>query len=280
MEKSAIVAIAKNEELYLQEWIDYHKNLGFDYIFICDNNDLDNDGQLNLIKRNNTKCIGINVRGREQLEKVGYQTGLYKFSYNYIKENYADVSWIAFLDVDEFLDLDGMKVNQFLNQDKFKDADLIHVNWMCYGDNELVHYDPRPVMERFTKPLPIDALYDTFYLNKGIYINKHVKSIVRVNDNFKEFHTPHTVIFKNECKCVNVAGKPVDNTEPWQTICYEGGHIKHFITKSTEEFKKRKCMDNNRADATFNSKRNEEVEHYFSINTKTFAKWNIFNNLS
>ena len=41
--QSCIVAIAKNEELYLEEWVKYHFNLGFDKIFICDNNDLDNN---------------------------------------------------------------------------------------------------------------------------------------------------------------------------------------------------------------------------------------------
>ena len=39
---SCIVAIAKNEEPYLKEWVEYHFALGFDKIIICDNNDVGN----------------------------------------------------------------------------------------------------------------------------------------------------------------------------------------------------------------------------------------------
>ena len=36
--KIALVTMAKDEDLYLQEWIDYHLKLGFDDIFIYQNN--------------------------------------------------------------------------------------------------------------------------------------------------------------------------------------------------------------------------------------------------
>ena len=37
--KVAIIAIAKNENLYINEWLDYHFKLGFDNIIICENDD-------------------------------------------------------------------------------------------------------------------------------------------------------------------------------------------------------------------------------------------------
>jgi hypothetical protein len=36
--KIALVCIAKDEDLYLQDWIDYHLKLGFDDIHIYQNN--------------------------------------------------------------------------------------------------------------------------------------------------------------------------------------------------------------------------------------------------
>lgn len=36
--KTALIAIAKNEDLYVQEWIDYHFKLGFDDIIVYQNN--------------------------------------------------------------------------------------------------------------------------------------------------------------------------------------------------------------------------------------------------
>ena len=37
MRRNAIVCIAKEEDHYIKEWIDYHKKLGFDHFFIYEN---------------------------------------------------------------------------------------------------------------------------------------------------------------------------------------------------------------------------------------------------
>ena len=207
------------------------------------------------------------------------QDGCYKFCYDYIRNHFPDIEWIAFIDIDEFLDFDSMSANQFLSQQKFADVDEIHLNWKCYGDNDLVHYDPRPVMERFTKPVPIDAMYSTKYMIKGTYLNSHVKSILRVNDKFVEFHTPHTAYLDNG-KCVNCEGILVDDKSPWQTITYNGGCVKHYITKSTEEFIKRKLKNNSRATDSLLSNYEDEITNYFNINTKTYSKMELIKSLT
>jgi hypothetical protein len=38
--KSLLCAIAKNEERYINEWVNYHYNLGFDKIVVYNNNDV------------------------------------------------------------------------------------------------------------------------------------------------------------------------------------------------------------------------------------------------
>ena len=101
-----------------------------------------------------------------------------------------------------------------------------------------------------------------------------MKSILRVNDRFKGFHTPHTAIFDN-CKCVDADGILNDCNSPWQTISYESACIKHYITKSTEEFIKRKLSNNTKADDVLNSIIDEEIENYFNINTKTYSKMKL-----
>ena len=37
--RTALIAIAKNEQLYIAEWIEYHLSLGFDRLIIADNDD-------------------------------------------------------------------------------------------------------------------------------------------------------------------------------------------------------------------------------------------------
>ena len=171
-----------------------------------------------------------------------------------------------------------MKANQFLAQQKFVDADLIHLNWKCYGDNDLVHYDSRPVMERFTKPVPIDAIYNTKFMREGTYLNSHVKSILRINDRFSDFLTPHTATFK-DCKCVDADGKLVDCASPWQSISYDSGCVKHYITKSTEEFIKRKLSNNTKATDSLTSSFDEELTNYFNINCRTYSKMELINSI-
>ena len=39
----AICCIAKNENYYINDWVKYHLDLGFDHIYIYDNNDGDDN---------------------------------------------------------------------------------------------------------------------------------------------------------------------------------------------------------------------------------------------
>ena len=276
MEEVGIVAIAKNEEKYIADWAIYHFNLGFDKIFVIDNNDLDNDNQMKVItslQQNNRQIYPVNARGRDKLEELGWQVGAYHSTYNYIKENHKEIKWLAFIDLDEYFDFDGLTVKEFLNQDKFKDTDLIHVNWKLYGDNDKVYYEPRPVMERFTRPAPLDVTYNTYTMGKGFYYNMHVKSLIKVTDKSFRFCTPHTVIFEGGSKCKNVNGGIENGDSPIQNVCWTGGHLKHFITKSTEEFIERKLRNNPRADSReVYSVFKEELESYFNVNVKTHEK--------
>ena len=272
--KYAIVAIAKNEEKYLYDWIRYHHDLGFDGFFICDNNDEGIDTQFNEIARLSTmyNMQVFDYRGRKALENAGFQTGLYYIMYEHIRETQPECEWVAFIDVDEYFDFDGRRVEEFLEQPKFNKADVIHVNWKCYGDNNLTHYDPRPVMERFTTPAPVDCIYNIDGIPPGVYVNNHVKSIVRLQD--KEFHPngPHTFYFKEGTKCMDVEGKLSNERSPFQTICYNGGHLKHFITKSTEEFIERKILNNMRADMIGGYDFNKNLYGYFNMNARTYTK--------
>ena len=59
-----------------------------------------------------------------------------------------------------------MDINTYLYNNKFKKCEIIILNWVVYGDNNLIKYDNRTLIERFTEPFRIR--------NKG-------KCIVRTN---------------------------------------------------------------------------------------------------
>lgn len=88
--------------------------------------------------------------------------------------------WLAYIDIDEFITLNADKykcISDMLDQEKFRDADVVMMNWMVYGDNGLVHMENKPVYERFKEPImPLDKCIT--YPN--IAENKHIKSIVNL----------------------------------------------------------------------------------------------------
>ena len=100
------------------------------------------------------------------------------------------------------------------------------INWKYYGDNDNLYYDPRPLQERFNKP---------FYFNNINKMDQYLycagKSIVRSGLNLSWEHFPH--ILKNKPVC-RPNGKILRNylSQPQYSTAY----IKHFATKSTEEF--------------------------------------------
>jgi hypothetical protein len=67
-----LVCIAKNEEKYIQEWIDYHFKLGFDSIYIYEN-----DWKSNIVQDNVT-TISFNGRAKQMP------------AYNHFIEIYSD----------------------------------------------------------------------------------------------------------------------------------------------------------------------------------------------
>ena len=154
----AVVAIAKNEELYIEEWFNAYRKIGVNHFYIFDNNDEGNTALAELVKLNQYTDVSlIDVRGPEKLKKYGYQFGCYKMAYDQLSKDY---DYMGFFDIDEFLYLNDKTIPDWLAEHKeFDDTDVIKFNWLYYGDNGLVHYDNRPVQERFKEPCPIDTKY-------------------------------------------------------------------------------------------------------------------------
>ena len=82
---------------------------------------------------------------------------------------------LHFFDCDEFLTLPMHdNLHAYLTEPVFERYNAIQVNWMNYSDNDLVYYDNRPVLERFTKPIPFNGCLKYTWPE-----DFHTKSIVR-----------------------------------------------------------------------------------------------------
>ena len=93
----AICVIAKEENLYIKEFVDYYKELGVKKIFLYDNNDLNGENFNEILKSEIINCFIeiINYRGLKSPQFKAYNEC-------YTKNN-QKFDWIGFYDVDEFL---------------------------------------------------------------------------------------------------------------------------------------------------------------------------------
>lgn len=223
--KVALVCIAKLEDNYIDEWIDYHLKLGFDDIFIYENNWRYN-------------------KDREHVIKIPFDGEVKQIiSYNTFIQSYAGAyDWAAFMDVDEFLVLKKHKnVHEFIID--YQEYDGIGVNWVLFGDNNLLApADNYSVLNRFTKR------------QKGV--NEHIKSIIKLNKKvIMRVHNPTNINLIDTNKH-NFRGP--FNSKGDDTIA----QINHYFTKTKSEFIEKR--NRGRADCNFLRSLNEFDYHNFN----------------
>ncbi len=199
----AVVAILKNEEPYLKEWLDYHLMAGVEHFYLYDNESPDN--QREVVKPYVAAGIVdyIPLPGKA-MQFVAYNDAVNKFKFQ--------ARYIAFIDSDEFVfPRTGQSITQVVDEilSGKPNAAGVAVNWQLYGSNghETANLS-RGVLERFTRRAPVD--WST---------NRHVK----------------TVSNPRKINSVNENGKPVQgyNNNP---VTVDQIALNHYYTKSREEF--------------------------------------------
>lgn len=227
--KVALCCIAKMENDYIREFVDYYQKLGFDKLYLYDNNNLEGERFEELLE--DYLLLGfveiIDFRGKKICQLEAYQ--------NCCDIHRLDYDWIAFFDCDEYLTFnDGTSnIHDFLNRNIFDSCQLIHVNWMTYGDNEMLDNDGRNVIERFKEP--IKPLNFKKTINSGNFsFNNHIKTFVRGGVSVHWDKSPHTPSDKYY-RCCTCDGRFVENT-PFNSFDYHIAYLKHFTTKTIGEY--------------------------------------------
>ena len=135
--KITICAIAKNEEKYIEDWIKYHYELGFDSITIYDNNVPEKYGEVEKLVYNSKKLtddMKSNTKIIDATGKSGFQIKAYNEHYKR-----GDFDWCAFIDIDEFITLYKWKnIHEMLNDKTFSDTDAIFLIWDTISDDDIV----------------------------------------------------------------------------------------------------------------------------------------------
>ena len=119
--KVGLCICIKEENLYIKEFIEHYKNLGYNHIFIYDNNDIDGEKLEDIIQKEIDEGFVsiINYRGNNKKPQMKIYIDCYKKN----KKNYH---WLSFFDVDEFLEIKpkGIKIQNFLGK---KDINIVKI---------------------------------------------------------------------------------------------------------------------------------------------------------
>ena len=212
--KTAIIAIAKSEEPYIEEWINYHLDKGFSRIIIADNDD-----SLILSKYESERVVIENYTGVELVQPIAYKDLFLKYRSEY--------DWILFIDVDEFLVLENYNnVNAYL-QSLPQDVDMIRLNCKHYDDNdELDVVDGNyNVFNRFTTPISCEN-------------DRFAKSFVNTKVNREIRFCGHGLV--GNFSSVDAEGMPCNSLKKLDYVLHRTAWINHYRTKTIGEYIRQK----------------------------------------
>lgn len=156
--KVALVCVAKSEDHYLDEWLDYNHKIGFDKIILYQN-DWRTDIERPFLEKRiwDGKSVQLPI-------------------YNSYLQKDKDYDWAAFFDCDEFLVLKKHNnIKEFIEEYGQKHS-VLSLNWYMYGNLGKETRTSNSLIKEFTK--------------RNSQPNEHIKVIVKTNTN-NRFVLPH-----------------------------------------------------------------------------------------
>lgn len=221
-----IFTVIKDEELYLDDFIRYHLNMGIDifvfqdvfshsHSFITDKYD---NVELHSVKElYNEEEIPQLIE--DKTNKVPKQTDYINRGLKYIHSlNKYDWCWL--IDIDEYI-TSTEPISDVLS--RFSDRDSVLVYWKNFGCSGHIYkpkYD-KPIYEIFTEPCGYELYSDYKYFK----ITKFCVNMNKWSEDKK--YWIHNA---------NVNWVKADGTYKRTEIVYEPLYLRHYITKSVEEY--------------------------------------------
>ena len=148
-----IVATARNEGIYLLEWIAYHRALGIDAFFVYSNDNI--DGSDDLLSA--LADAGVITWIDNKVGEHGYaQPRAYAHAFGMLPD-VLDYRWALVIDLDEFLVLNPNvfgSIRDFLRFHEMRRTDAVALNWMIVGSGGEGAWRDEPVTRRFRHRFP------------------------------------------------------------------------------------------------------------------------------
>lgn len=205
-------AIARDENYFIEEWVQYHSMIGVEKFIIYDN-----ESKIPLCKTlaKYIKCGLVTVYN---IEGISPQQQAYQHCLDHHGDQFR---WIAFIDIDEFIVLKKNINLQAMLACYEKYAALV-VNWVIFGSNGYINNPPRPITLNLTEIIE--------HKNP----NSTIKSIVQPKYVKHANLSPHFFTYKEEAYAVNELYMPVHaNNCPTNTQRIQ---LNHYIYRGQKEF--------------------------------------------
>ena len=266
--KVCLCTIIKNENLYIIDYINHYKALGYNHLYIYDNNDINGENVEDLIKNYIKEGFVtlIDYRGYRGPKNQPQNDA----NYDCYEKHYKEYDWLSFFDLDEYLILTekGMKIQTLLDNERYKLCPIVKVSWILYSDNNQLYYENKSLLERF--PIPTKYRGD----------NGGIKSIMRGNIPYYKFNktlNPHYLYHK--VKSCSTTGTFIKGTYYTIRPTYKYAVLNHYNTKTMSEYVKKLKRGTPLSSFHLNYRiLKHKFNRFFAINNKTEEKVKIFNN--
>lgn len=243
--KLSVVAIVKNEEKYLLEWIAYHRVIGVDHFLIYNNEST--DGTEEILKSLSKAGIVTYLNWPTHPERAaicGLSPQLCAY-WNGWSNLFGQSEWIAFIDADEFIMLNRHEeISEFL--DSCANFSGIALNWKMFGSSGEQYYHDEPVIKRFTMSKQSGGIKTIAKTEKILCISNH----------------PHSCRFIDSHYYYPDKTSATEDSSKWRHIDYSIALLNHYFTKSREEWTEKRERGMGILDKVGNMKYRSDEEFY------------------
>lgn len=216
--KIALVTLVKNEQPYMQEWVDFHLTMGFDQIFV-----VEDFGSKSHSFVENDKCQVI------KLEEIMDPNSFSRHSIQRDLANYyvctlrKDYDWMAYIDADEYI-MSYKDLHEVLEQ--YNDQVGIAMKWHNYNANGHFHRPEGAILLNYTQNCVVNRKDWTFWEHKS-FGNLHKDPEWKDPHRLKQYINVYD-IWVNHYIC-----------KSFQDYCYKiyaRGDVYHRVYRSFENF--------------------------------------------
>ena len=216
----AVVAIAKDEDPYLLEWLAYHLALGVDHIVLYDNG-----SRVPIASQISTLGAWGFVSVRQWRDVAGKDSQLEAYAH-YLRNYRRRFEWTAAIDLDEFICLPQHEtIQNFLAG--FDHANGIVINWRYFGSSGQTHHKPGRLTERFTRAAQLHN-----GINTGVKAIYRTAEIERLIHHWSPLLTPRRVCSADGTLVPN----ETHTVLPIKESNFACAQINHYFVKSREEW--------------------------------------------